>query len=150
MTCSRLLMAYIVTVLVGLVVSRLRADRVLRDHVLAEGATEHSHARGSHDQRVTHALRVARIDFLDTAMYFVIGVMITSVFNTRLVVLVDLPCRVHAKAVVRDEFVPDTNDGQPPGIIYPAPDGIKDRVSILHQVTMTSRSVPVTPCTCSR
>jgi len=87
MTCSRLLMAYIVTVVVGLVVSRLRVDRVLRDHVLAEGETDHSHAHGTHDQRVWHALRVARIDFLETALYFVIGVMITSVFNTRLVIL---------------------------------------------------------------
>lgn len=87
MTCSRLLMAYIATVIVGLVVSRLRVDRVLRDHVMAEGDTAHSHAHGSHDQRVMHALRVARIDFLDTALYFVIGVLITSVFNTRLVVL---------------------------------------------------------------
>jgi len=87
MTSSRLLMAYIVTVLVGVMVSRLRVDAVLRKHVLAEGPTEHSHAVGSHDQRVTHALRVARTDFLDTAMYFIIGVLITSVFNTRLVVL---------------------------------------------------------------
>ena len=87
MTCSRLLMAYVVTVIIGFIVSRLRVDRVLRDHVLADGETTHSHAHGSHDQRVTHALRVARTDFLDTAMYFVIGVLITSVFNTRLVVL---------------------------------------------------------------
>ena len=87
MTCSRLLMAYIVTVVVGLVVSRLRVDRVLRDHVLAPGESDHSHAHGSHDQRVLHALRVARIDFLETALYFVIGVLITSVFNTRLVIL---------------------------------------------------------------
>lgn len=87
MTCSRLLMAYVVTVLVGVIVSRLRVDRVLRDHVLGDGVTEHSHAHGSHDQRVAHALRVARTDFLDTAMYFVIGVLITAVFNTRLVVL---------------------------------------------------------------
>ncbi len=87
MTCSRLLMAYVATVVVGVIVSRLRVDRVLRSHVLGEGATDHSHAQGSHDQRIAHALRVARVDFLDTAMYFVIGVLITAVFNTRLVVL---------------------------------------------------------------
>lgn len=89
MTCSRLLMAYVVTVIVGLVVSRLRMDRVLHSRVLADGVTEHSHAVGSHDARITHAMRTAKTDFLDTGMYFTIGVLITAVFNTQLMVRPD-------------------------------------------------------------
>lgn len=88
-TCSRLLMAYVVTVIVGLVVNRLPAERVLHSRVLAEGATEHSHAVGSHDARVTYAMRTAKADFLDTGMYFTIGVLITAVFNTQLMVRPD-------------------------------------------------------------
>ena len=44
-------------------------------------------------------------------------------FNTGKVVLSDLPCRVHAKAVGGDEFVPDTNYGQPAGVLYPVAGG---------------------------
>jgi uncharacterized protein len=85
MTSSRLLMAYLITVLVGLVVSRLAASRILHPRVLAQsGSDVHSHAHGSHDERVIHALRTTMVDFLDTGMYFVIGVLITSVFNTQL------------------------------------------------------------------
>lgn len=86
MTCSRLLMAYFVTVLVGLLVSRLRAENVLRASVMAGGDSLHTHATGSHDVRVRHALRTTMTDFLDTAMYFTIGVLITAVFNTQLMV----------------------------------------------------------------
>lgn len=94
MTGSRLLMAYLVTVTVGMIVSRLRVDRVLHERVLAEGATEHSHAVGPHDVRVRHALRTAQTDFLDTAMYFIIGVLITAVFNTQLMVRPDFQSTV--------------------------------------------------------
>ncbi len=91
MMWSRLGMAYVVTVIVGLIVAKFTAKQVLHERVLAEGTdTGHTHATGSHDSRVSHALRTARTDFLDTAMYFVIGVLITSVFNTRLMIRPDL------------------------------------------------------------
>jgi uncharacterized membrane protein YraQ (UPF0718 family) len=90
MTGSRVVMAYLITVLVGLVVSRFLPARILQPRVLAEaGSDSHSHARGTHDDRVTHALRTSMTDFLDTGMYFVIGVLITSVFNTQLMVRPD-------------------------------------------------------------
>ncbi|MGI8602709.1 MAG: permease [Verrucomicrobiales bacterium] len=90
MTSSRLLIAYAITVIIGLIVTRLPIGRVLRARVLAEGNDHmHTHARGSHDERVTRALRTSMHDFLDTAMYFVVGVLITSVFNTRLMIRPD-------------------------------------------------------------
>jgi hypothetical protein len=65
----------------------------------ARGANhEHVHGRGSADQRLVTALRTAMHDFLDTAMYFVIGVLITSVFNTRLVIQPDFQHAVVALA----------------------------------------------------
>lgn len=90
MTSSRLAMAYVVTIIIGLAVSHLPLQRVLRARVLSDtGDAGHTHARGSHDQRVVHAMRTAMHDFLDTAMYFVIGVLITAVFNTRLMIQPD-------------------------------------------------------------
>ena len=57
------------------------------------------------------------------------------------VLLFDLPCRKHAEAVGRDEFVPDTDYRQPAGIFYPALQSsqrIRGRVRIWHYVITTS------------
>ncbi len=91
MALSRIGMAYLVTVVIGLVVTRLRPAAILHPQLLASiddpsAETGHSHATGSNEQRLGHALKTAQTDFLDTAMYFVIGVLITSVFNTKLMI----------------------------------------------------------------
>lgn len=136
---SRLMIAYFVTVLVGLIVSRFTAKDVLRETVCAglsqgvkdaemkrasRGAEEtagcesgvtkeedhghdhdhghnydhghdhghdhchdhdhdHDHSAGAGESKLVLAMRTAMRDFLDTAMYFSIGVLITAVFNTQ-------------------------------------------------------------------
>jgi uncharacterized protein len=100
MMSSRLAIAYLITVLIGLAVSFFPINAVLRPRVLAEVGDDagHTHARGNHDVRVRHALRTATTDFLDTALYFVIGVMITSVFNARLMILPQFQANIAAVA----------------------------------------------------
>jgi len=119
MTSSRLIMAYIVAVVAGIVVSRLPIAAVLRGRVvrdlqaaghsgvMAAGNLRETEERervsvgsrirslwhrlgegmrslsGSGDQRLIQAVRTAQRDFCDTGMFFVIGVAITSVFNTQ-------------------------------------------------------------------
>jgi len=113
MTLSRLLMAYIITVAVGLAVHRFSAQAILKPSVLrgivpgaaderertreslesdhdddhGHGEEGHGHGRtagGEKGSRLVQAMRTAQHDFLDTAMYFVIGVMIAAAFNTKL------------------------------------------------------------------
>lgn len=89
MTISRLALGYIVAVIVGLVVLRFNPRRLLKASVansIEQSNTEagHSHApKASFNARLVHAFRTAMGDFLDTGMYFTIGVIITSVFNTQ-------------------------------------------------------------------
>jgi uncharacterized membrane protein YraQ (UPF0718 family) len=89
MTSSRLLLAFLVTVTVGLVVLRIRHHSLLRPGVVPR----HSDAGpGSHERddataglpgpnRLVLAMRTTMRDFLETAMYFTIGVAITAVFR---------------------------------------------------------------------
>jgi uncharacterized membrane protein YraQ (UPF0718 family) len=87
MTSSRLLLAFLVTVTVGLIVLRIRHHSLLRPGVVPR----HSDAGpGSHDDpalagptanRLVLSMRTTMRDFLETAMYFTIGVAITSVFR---------------------------------------------------------------------
>ncbi len=42
----------------------------------------HGHKEPTHGQKLIHAMRVAQRDFTDVAMYFVIGVALTAMFNT--------------------------------------------------------------------
>lgn len=88
MTLSRLAMAYLITVTVGLVVLRIKPGRILRTEVLAGAAAKggdggHDHSKLPGSAKLVLALRTAMRDFLDTAMYFSIGVLITAVFNTQ-------------------------------------------------------------------
>lgn len=100
-TLSRLGIAFIVTVGMGWLVLKMRRDSVLRPEILAgsglSGHAEsqdtpdeaHGHDHGdkpaidgpSHSDRLVHAMRTAMRDFVDTAMYFSIGVAITSLFK---------------------------------------------------------------------
>jgi uncharacterized membrane protein YraQ (UPF0718 family) len=82
MTVARLSLGYIVSVLVGLLVLRYKASDLLQPTVLAGGAGHVHEQATSFDGKLVHAMRTAMRDFLDTAMYFTIGVAITSVFNT--------------------------------------------------------------------
>ncbi|OAI57814.1 hypothetical protein AYO49_01745 [Verrucomicrobiaceae bacterium SCGC AG-212-N21] len=86
MTLARLSLGYVVAVVVGMFVINRRPSDVLVPNVVAgiadlsEGGAE---PKRPFDAKLTHAMRTAMRDFLDTAMYFAIGVMITSVFNTQ-------------------------------------------------------------------
>lgn len=89
MTIARLSLGYIVAVIVGLIVLRFKPAQVLKASVAesiesaaAENAHSHAPAPGF-NARLVHAMRTAMGDFLDTGMYFTIGVIITSVFNTQ-------------------------------------------------------------------
>jgi uncharacterized membrane protein YraQ (UPF0718 family) len=86
MTLARLSMGYVVAVFIGLVLMKRKPADVLKASVVAgiqnEGGGGHEAPVGF-DAKLTHAMRTAMRDFLDTAMYFAIGVMITSVFNTQ-------------------------------------------------------------------
>ena len=85
MTLARISMGYAVAVFIGLVLMKRKPADVLKASVVAGIQSE----GGGHeapvglDAKLTHAMRTAMRDFLDTAMYFAIGVMITSVFNTQ-------------------------------------------------------------------
>jgi uncharacterized membrane protein YraQ (UPF0718 family) len=88
MTSSRLLIAFIVTVGVGLIVLKVRASSILRPQILPRNTEGDSDETGGHGEpevnksdRLVLAMRTAMRDFLETAMYFTIGVAITSVFK---------------------------------------------------------------------
>lgn len=86
MTSSRLLIAFIVTVTVGLIVLKVRPASILKPSILpslGKGSDlGHSHADGvSRSEKLVLAMRTAMRDFLETAMYFTIGVAITAVFK---------------------------------------------------------------------
>lgn len=80
---SRIGIAYVITVLVGIMMLRIPVSQVLTARVLrglrtGQGAPEHDHGTGN---RLVHAMRVAQRDFTDVAMYFVAGVALTAMFN---------------------------------------------------------------------
>jgi hypothetical protein len=86
MAVMRLGLAYLVTIIVGLVVARFPIEKVLTPRLLStlsNDAPAHDHAVGQSDHRVSHALRTAQKDFLETTMYFAVGVLLTAVFNTK-------------------------------------------------------------------
>jgi uncharacterized protein len=92
MTISRLSLGYVVAVLVGLFILRFTAAQLLKPSVVAgiaggggNGDADepgHTHAP-DFNGKLVQAMRTAMRDFLDTGMYFTIGVCITSVFNTQ-------------------------------------------------------------------
>jgi uncharacterized membrane protein YraQ (UPF0718 family) len=92
MTIARLSLGYLVAVIVGLVVMRFKPGQVLRASIAnkieqaeADAEAGHTHAPAvSFNGKLVHAMRSAMRDFLDTAMYFAIGVVITSAFNTQI------------------------------------------------------------------
>jgi uncharacterized membrane protein YraQ (UPF0718 family) len=90
MTIARLSLGYVIAVLVGLLMLRFKITDILRPNVAAsvtsaaEARLEDSHTPVTpFNDRLVHAMRTAMRDFLDTGMYFTIGVIITSIFNTQ-------------------------------------------------------------------
>lgn len=87
MTLSRITLGYAVAVIVGLVLIRKKPADVLTESVvrgIGKGAAAANGPSQSFDAKLTHAMRTAMRDFLDTAMYFTIGVLITAAFNTQI------------------------------------------------------------------
>ncbi|MDB6069861.1 MAG: hypothetical protein JWL81_1032 [Verrucomicrobiales bacterium] len=92
---SRVTMGYVIAVLAGMVISRFAASSVLKDRVLAgivAPATAKMNldenggavaARTDHGAKFAQAMRTAQRDFLDVALYFVIGVAIASILKTQ-------------------------------------------------------------------
>jgi uncharacterized membrane protein YraQ (UPF0718 family) len=89
MTIARLSLGYIMAVIVGLAVLRFKPGQVLRASIAnkieaANAEEDHGHAHAANfNGKLVHAMRSSMRDFLDTAMYFAIGVIITSAFNTQ-------------------------------------------------------------------
>jgi uncharacterized membrane protein YraQ (UPF0718 family) len=89
MTIGRLSLGYVVAVLVGLLMLKFRVTDILRANVVAavvasgNALSDVQTAVAPFNDRLIHAMRTAMRDFLDTGMYFTIGVIITSVFNTQ-------------------------------------------------------------------
>jgi uncharacterized membrane protein YraQ (UPF0718 family) len=84
MMFSRASLGYVVAVLAGLVVLCFKASSLLQPGIVDGSKAVHEHGQSrSFDGRLVQAMRTAMRDFLDTGMYFVIGVCITAVFNTQ-------------------------------------------------------------------
>lgn len=103
MTSSRLILAFLVTVAAGLIVLRIRARSIVLPAILPRrsenGDAIHDHSADAPSKLVL-AMRTALRDFVDTAMYFSIGVAITAVF----------------KAFVTEDLVLLFNQSEPAGI----------------------------------
>jgi hypothetical protein len=88
MTSARLILGYGIAVLAGIVLSKFGASRLLQPRVLAGISSPESPAASDSHQSpgdgIVRALRTAQQDFMDTVLYFVIGVGIASVAQTQL------------------------------------------------------------------
>jgi uncharacterized protein len=84
MTMARASLGYVVAVIAGLVVLAFKAKDLLQPGIVDGSRAVHEHAQArSFDGRLVQAMRTAMRDFLETGMYFVIGVCITAWFNTQ-------------------------------------------------------------------
>jgi uncharacterized membrane protein YraQ (UPF0718 family) len=90
MTIARISLGYAIAVIIGISLLRKKPADVLRADIAKamEKAPPSSEGVASDpdltfNQRLVSAMRTAKDDFLDTAMYFAIGVAITSWFNTQ-------------------------------------------------------------------
>ena len=106
-TCSRLAIAYLITVAAGLVVQKMRRETVLQEHVYRgvaddhddvgphseteekdhdhdhdhDHSHDHDHVAAPKSDKLVLAMRTAMRDFVDVGMYFTIGVAITALFK---------------------------------------------------------------------
>jgi len=92
MTLSRIGIAYLITVLVGVVVHQFSIRSILRNNLLKKIQSDSQKIQFSEvlaknketPDRLLIAFRSAARDFLDVGMYFVIGVMITALYRTQI------------------------------------------------------------------
>ena len=85
MVVARLSLGYVVAVLAGLLVIFMKPGQILRVEVQGEiNAADTPSAPGNFNTKLVRAMRTAMKDFLDTGMYFAMGVGITAVFNTQI------------------------------------------------------------------
>jgi uncharacterized protein len=105
MTGSRLLLGYAIAVLVGLVMSRFSLGSLLRKPVLdgiqsAGGGSAAAAPKSADDRehRVIHAPMTAQRDFIDTLLYFTIGVAIAALLKTQVLHRPDLQEGIRAVA----------------------------------------------------
>ncbi len=81
MAYSRLGMGYVIAVMVAMIVSALPIGAVLKKHIIKRNGDDafHDHGKGG---KLAHAMRTAQSDFVDVAVYFTLGIAVTSLFNT--------------------------------------------------------------------
>jgi uncharacterized membrane protein YraQ (UPF0718 family) len=88
MTVGRISLGYLIAVVVGLAMLRKQPADILNksivDGIAGAGDDSGHAAKTGFDAKLIHAMRTAMRDFLDTAMYFTIGILITSIFNTQI------------------------------------------------------------------
>lgn len=84
MTCLRFTLGLSVAVLAGWVVSSFSPSVILREEVIASSEGDHDHSNSAPTllDRLQNAAGVATKDFLDVAVYFVIGAAAASLFST--------------------------------------------------------------------
>ena len=89
---SRLLLGYLIAIIIGLVMTRIAPEKILRPGVLKEAednralpATKSIESPANDGRKLVQAMRTAQKDFVDVGMYFIIGVLIASIFKTQIV-----------------------------------------------------------------
>ncbi len=90
MLIARVTLGYLVAVIVGIALLRKKPAEILLPSIVkgiekaeSDAAQGIAHGPELFDAKLRHAMRTAMRDFLDTAMYFSAGVLITSIFNTQ-------------------------------------------------------------------
>lgn len=98
MTSARVILGYAIAVVAGIVLSKFGASRLLQPRVLAGiSSPDSSDTQGTpvpSGDGIVRALRTAQQDFMDTVLYFVIGVGIASVAQTQLFYREDLQASI--------------------------------------------------------
>ena len=98
MTSARVILGYAIAVVAGIVLSKFGAPRLLQPRVLAgissPDSSSDSNTPVPSGDGIVRALRTAQQDFMDTVLYFVIGVGIASVAQTQLFYREDLQASI--------------------------------------------------------
>lgn len=98
MTSARLLLGYAIAVIAGIILSKFGASRLLQPRVLSgissPDSSSDSNTPVAPGDGIVRALRTAQQDFMDTVLYFVIGVGIASVAQTQLFYREDLQASI--------------------------------------------------------
>lgn len=86
MTTLRFTLGLTVAILAGWIVTYFSPKDILREEVLAGSGEEHDHGHGDQNRplldRLQNAAEVAIRDFLDVAVFFVIGASVAALFGT--------------------------------------------------------------------